>query len=194
MDKYSNRSDSEKRRLSDAATRSWRRDINEQPPMKLLLNPRYMCYPFVSEAMSPSLPGFVNSVVTVASEYHGTTYYHQYYAPVYHPNLIKSSGYSIQTVDAIQTVKHAQLAADKSAVAFFKRKDNMHDPVNWTLVKNMASAYQEYQKDLVVKKSEKEKHAASVDALLRNPESKKKSKDFSLLEKANLGIRLKLID
>ncbi|ELU05113.1 hypothetical protein CAPTEDRAFT_216165 [Capitella teleta] len=158
MNKYSNLSDSEKRRLSDAATRSWRRDSNGQLPMRLLLNfdktdpkkqatqrpaqpqasvdsykpppsmldfnhlapptatlvtqppaphltpsttimalagpppqmidPRYTCYPFAAEPMSPPPPppGYVNGVVTVASEYHGTTYYHQFYAPVYHQN------------------------------------------------------------------------------------------------------------
>ncbi|ELU05114.1 hypothetical protein CAPTEDRAFT_216166 [Capitella teleta] len=120
MDKYSNLSDSEKRRLSDAATRSWRRDSNGQLPMRLLLNfdktypkkqatqqpaqpqasvdsykpppsmldQRYTCYPFAAEPMSPLPPpqGYVNGVVTVASEYHGTTYYRQYYAPVYHQN------------------------------------------------------------------------------------------------------------
>ncbi|ELU02851.1 hypothetical protein CAPTEDRAFT_210682 [Capitella teleta] len=122
MDKYSNLSDSEKRRLSDDATRSWRRDVNGQLPMKLLINfddetdhkdqrptneqpaqpravsshklppsmldPRYTCYPFISEPTSPPPPppGFVNSVVTVASEYHGTTYYHRYNAPACHPH------------------------------------------------------------------------------------------------------------
>ncbi|ELU05112.1 hypothetical protein CAPTEDRAFT_216164 [Capitella teleta] len=138
MNNYSNLSDSEKRRLSDAATRSWRRDSNGQLPMRLLLNfdksdakkqatqqpaqpqasvgsykpppsmldfnhlapptaplvtqppaphltpstgcrhritishnmiPRYTCYPFAAEPMSPPPPppGYVNGVVTVAA-------------------------------------------------------------------------------------------------------------------------------
>ena len=92
----------------------------------------------------------------------------------------QTASISIPTVDAIQTVKQGQLAAGKSAVEFFKRKDKLHDPVDAALIRNMTTASRAYNAELNDKKKSKAKHAASMDAPLKTPATKRQAKDLSL--------------
>ena len=92
----------------------------------------------------------------------------------------KSSALTVETYSSIQSVKYQLMAAGKSAVGFFSKKDFLHDPPDRRLCSNMRSAYKTYQTILSKKKeAEKEKKTALDIAPPEEVLSKTKSKEVS---------------
>ena len=103
----------------------------------------------------------------------------------------KTASVSIDTLNAVQTVKYNLHAEQKTAIQYFRKQDHMYDPINPRLCINMSGASKCYRTELQRLREEQAKKIKTLKVQAIKQKTKKQELALAALSKKSRMQRVK---